>query len=214
MSLPTVRCEYAPGFSPLNLPGGGDWVSLGTRVVSWSSSRGRQDALGVMEGGTATAVLDGSAGDLDPLVSGSLFYGSNGIPGTPFRIIVTNSGTDYTQFTGFMWPDGPSPSSARGSHAMEVTVQAVDYIGWAASHPMPSCEWSSWLAALASVSEVYLRGQANYDSSNDPALVGSYKVFNFGTSAIYGTGTGTPLISAQSSIISLLPHTRLARINC
>jgi len=201
-----VRAEYAPGYSPLNLPPSMAWVSLeisgkpGKRVRSYTTSRGRQDATGAFEAGTATIVLDGTDGQLDPLVSSSLFGSGNSAPGTPIRIIVNYQGVDYTRFTGFMWPDGPAPTSDRKSRDMQVTVTAQDYLGWASDHPMPDCEWSAWVASCKP--DIWLRGQANFDGLLDPAIPGSYTVFNYGYGSQTFGHTGTNDVHAIDSIIS------------
>jgi hypothetical protein len=137
MSWATQRVEYAPGFSPYNLPGSLDWDTLGScRSVDFS--RGRQWTTDKMEPGTGTFVIDDEGGTIfAAVVAGTI------PPTTPVRVVVNYSSVDYVVFTGFM-VDAPQP--AGWEDARTVTVSAVDWLGWANGVTLPPSTWAMEVA--------------------------------------------------------------------
>ena len=154
--LPTVLLSYAPGFSPIALPG--TFVDLSARLRSFTMKRGRQDETAKFEAGSATFILDGSDGLLDPLESSSLFTLALAPPYTPVRLQITWGGVGYTVFYGFM-VDGPRPITDGRSRDRLYEVECTDLMGWAASVDSPQSRWGCLVADTAP--EVWVTGEAS-----------------------------------------------------
>jgi len=154
--LPTVLLSYAPGFSPIALPGA--FVDLSARLRSFTMKRGRQDETAKFEAGSATFILDGSDGLLDPLESSSLFTLALAPPYTPVRLRITWGGVAYTVFYGFM-VDGPRPITDGRSRERLYEVECTDLMGWASSVDLPHTRWG--IAVAESAPDVWVTGEAS-----------------------------------------------------
>jgi len=154
--LPTVLLSYAPGFSPIALPGA--FVDLSARLRSFTMKRGRQDETAKFEAGSATFILDGSDGLLDPLESSSLFTLALAPPYTPVRLRITWGGVAYTVFYGFM-VDGPRPITDGRSRERLYEVECTDLMGWASSVDSPPSRWGCLVADTAP--NVWVTGEAS-----------------------------------------------------
>lgn len=172
--------QFAPTFSPLNLPTSGDWVSLGG-PFAFTIDRGRQDDLDSFEAGTMDVTLDNADESLDQLLSTSDIYDTDALPFTPVRLTATKGAETIVLFTGYTL-DGFAPSGLRGGGTVQVKV--IDWLGWAESVASQDSQWGAWCGYAQPT--VWMRCQAkriysNYD--DNPAGV----IYN--AAAIY-TGAG------------------------
>lgn len=157
---PSAIVQYAPGFSPRSLPGSGDWVTLTiggkTRLLSFTSDRGRDDLTEDFNAGTATFLLDNADGMLDELNPSSLTFGADGQALTPIRFRMLDNATAVTStiWTGYV-SDGWEPSGARA--AATVTVKAMDFMGWAAMQETPKSRWVQFIQSA--IPQVWWRGR-------------------------------------------------------
>lgn len=162
------EAEFAPSFSPLNLPDDGDWVTLGTPSAI-GIRRGKQDDLGEFEAGSLTLTLDNSDESLDHLLSSSDIYDTDALPFTPVRLVARKGVTDdlpdgydvRVLFTGYTL-DGFAPSGLRGAGV--VTVQVIDWMGWAESVQSPESAWGVWVTYCKPT--VWMRGKTKRTFSN------------------------------------------------
>lgn len=155
-----IEAEFAPTFSPLELPEEADWVTLGT-PLALSIRRGRQDDLDEFEAGTMGLVLDNSDENLDHLLSTSDIYDTEALPFTPVRVKATKGIDVRILFTGYTL-DGFTPVGLRGGG--RVTVKAVDWLGWAESVEAPESPWAAWVTYCKPT--VWMRGLTKRTYSN------------------------------------------------
>lgn len=163
--------EFAPAFSPLDLPEEADWASLGT-PFSIAIRRGRQDDLGEFEAGTMTVTLDNADESLDHLLASSDIYDADALPFTPVRLIARKGVTDdlpdgydvRVLFTGYTL-DGFAPSGLRGGGT--VSVQVVDWMGWAETLPSPDSRWAAWVTYAKPTAWARGLTKRTYTNTND-----------------------------------------------
>src|SRR5436190_441219 len=105
MSWPTLAIEIDFAHGPLTALASNTWTDITAYVVSFSTRRGRSDALARIEAGTAQLTLDNSDRRFDPTYSGSPYY-PNVVPMKKIRIRATYSAVTYDLYTGFIasWP--------------------------------------------------------------------------------------------------------------
>lgn len=120
MAMPTVKLEVAFSSDPDSTSP--NYVDISSRLLSFSTSRGRQYELDEIQPGTCTVRLNNGDRALDPAYTYSPFY-PYVVPMRKLRLSATWSGTTYYLFTGFIesWPivwDTPTWGS--------VTVTAID----------------------------------------------------------------------------------------
>jgi hypothetical protein len=148
----TWTVEFAPTFSPLDLPTEGDWVSLGT-PTSFSIDRGRQDDLDEFESGTMTVVFDDADELLEQLDPSSVIGDSDALPFTPMRLRASRGPQTVTVFTGYTL-DGFDPDGLR--RARSVQVQVIDWLGWAETIEAPDSQWAAWVQRVGP--SMWIRG--------------------------------------------------------
>ena len=177
--------EFAPGFSPLALPASGDWVVLGD-LLELHMKRGRQDDSDAFEAGTLSLVLDNSAEDLDQSSSASPLFGTDALPFTPIRVVGVKRGTERrVVFSGFTL-DGFVPDGLRRSQT--VSVQCVDWLGWANSVPSQDSQWGAWAGYAQPTA--WMRGESRRIQSGHTANP-TGRIYN--AAAVY-TGAGFDFI--------------------
>ena len=74
MSYPTLSIQVAFVDAPLTALASNTWTDITSYVISFSTRRGRSDALGRIEAGTASLVLDNSDRRFDPTFAASPYY--------------------------------------------------------------------------------------------------------------------------------------------
>lgn len=111
MAYPTLLVQIAFSDAPLTALAANTWTDVTAYVISLSTRRGRSDALGRIEAGTAQLVLDNSDRRFDPTFASSP-YAPNVRPMKKLRISATYGATTYRLYTGFIsawppdWPGG------------------------------------------------------------------------------------------------------------
>lgn len=111
MSYPTVLVQIAFANNPFVPLASNTWTDITAYVQSFATRRGRNDALGRIEAGTAQLVLDNSDRRFDPTFAASPYY-PNILPMKKIRISATYASTTYRLYTGFIsgwppdWPGG------------------------------------------------------------------------------------------------------------
>ena len=105
MAFPTIQVQIDFVHGPLTALASNTWDDITDYVISFSTRRGRSDALGRMEAGSATLVLDNSDRAFAPLYLSSPFY-PNIKPMKKIRMRATYSAVTYDLFVGFVtgWP--------------------------------------------------------------------------------------------------------------
>jgi hypothetical protein len=152
MAWPTLSIAIDFTNGPLTALASNSWTDITSYVISFSTRRGRADALGRMEAGSATVVLDNSDRSFAPLYAGSAFY-PNIVPMKKIRIRATYSAVVYDLFVGHVtnWPpDWPGGLDAT------TTIQCVDAFTFFASVKLNGayanefCNWSidTWLTNI------------------------------------------------------------------
>lgn len=152
MSWPTLLIQIAFVDPPLTALASNTWTDVTAYVVSFSTRRGRSDALGRIEAGTATLVLDNSDRRFDPTFAASPYY-PNVVPMKKIRISATYASITYRLYTGFIesWPpDWP------GGLDVYTTIACVDAFKYFASKKLNGaysnefCNWSidTWLTTI------------------------------------------------------------------
>ena len=111
MAWPTLIVYISFGDPPLTAGALTTWIDVTEYVISLSTRRGRSDALGRIEAGSATITLDNSDRRFDPTYSASP-YAPNVLPMRKVQIRAVYSATTYYLFTGYIeswppdWPGG------------------------------------------------------------------------------------------------------------
>jgi hypothetical protein len=123
IAWPTVTIEI--GFAtanPLTAHATTTWSDVTGDVTAFTIKRGRQDALGRIEAGTATVTLDNTDRKYDNQYIGSPYY-PNVKPMRKIRIRASYSAVTYYLFTGYIeaWP-----MDYGGGLDAESTIRCVD----------------------------------------------------------------------------------------
>lgn len=152
MSWPTLSISIAFGDSPLTALASNTWTDITAYVISFSTRRGRSDALGRMEAGTAQLTLDNADRRFDPTFASGAYY-PNVVPMKKIRIRATYSAVTYDLYTGHVasWP----PEWPGGLDAT-TTISCVDAFVFFASKKLNGaygneyCNWSidTWLTNI------------------------------------------------------------------
>lgn len=120
--LPTWKLEFSPTTNPAATP---VWVDITSRLISWSSQRGRQYELDTIQAGTATVTLDNTDRALDPTNTSGIYYnaGVGLVPLRRMRLICSFLGGTYSIFAGYVegWPQ-----TWEGTHYATTTVTLTD----------------------------------------------------------------------------------------
>jgi hypothetical protein len=129
MAWPTLTVEIDFVHGPLTALASNTWVDVTSYVHSFSTRRGRSDALNRVEAGTAVVTLDNSDRRFDPTFTGSPYY-PNVVPMRKIRISAVYSGITYRLYTGHIesWP----PNWPGGLDAT-TTISCVDAFKFFAS---------------------------------------------------------------------------------
>lgn len=152
MAWPTLEISIDFAHGPLTALASNTWTDITAYVFSFTTRRGRSDALGRMEAGTATVVLDNSDRRFDPTFTTSPYY-PNVVPMRKIRIRATYAAVTYDLFVGHVssWPpDWP------GGLIGTTTIQCVDAFTFFASvklngaYASEYCNWSidTWLTNI------------------------------------------------------------------
>jgi hypothetical protein len=152
MAWPTLLIQVAFVDPPLTALASNTWVDITAYVKSFATKRGRSDALGRIEAGTAQLILDNSDRRFDPTFAASPYY-PNVVPMKKIRISATYSGVTYRLLTGFIesWPpDWP------GGLDVYTTISCVDAFKYFAlkklngAYANEFCNWSidTWLTTI------------------------------------------------------------------
>lgn len=152
MAWPTILVQVAFVDPPLTAIGSNTWVDVTAYVKSFTTKRGRSDALNRVEAGTATVVLDNSDRRFDPTFAAGAYY-PNVVPMKKIRISATYSAVTYRLFTGFIesWPpDWP------GGLDVYTTISCVDAFKYFAlkklngAYANEFCNWTidTWLTNI------------------------------------------------------------------
>lgn len=179
MSWPALTVEIDFVHGPLTALASNTWVDITAYVIGISSRRGRSDALGRIEAGTAQLVLDNSDRRFDPTFATSPYY-PNVIPMRKIRISAVYSAVTYRLYTGHItaWPpDWPGGLDAT------TTIQCVDAFSFFASKKLNGAytnEFSgdsinTWLTAIGwpAADRLIYAGQSQIQGGtfiNTPAL--------------------------------------------
>jgi len=153
MAYPTLLFQIAFVDPPLTALASNTWVDITSYVISFSTKRGRSDALGRIEAGTASLILDNSDRRFDPTFAAGAYY-PNVVPMKKIRISATYASVTYRLFTGFIesWPpDWPGGLDAT------TTIRCVDAFKYFASKKLNGaygneyCNWSidTWLTNIS-----------------------------------------------------------------
>lgn len=152
MAWPQISIEIDFAHGPLTALASNTWVDITAYVISFSTRRGRSDALGRMEAGTATVVLDNSDRRFDPTFASGAYY-PNVVPMKKIRISAVSSAVTYRLFVGHIssWP----PDWPGGLNAT-TTISIVDAFTFFASVKLNGayanefCNWSidTWLTNI------------------------------------------------------------------
>jgi len=179
VSWPTLLFQIAFVDPPLTALASNTWTDITSYVISFSTRRGRSDALGRIEAGTASLVLDNSDRRFDPTFAAGAYY-PNVVPMKKIRISATYAAVTYRLFTGYIesWPpDWP------GGLDVYTTISCVDAFKYFAlkklngAYANEFCNWSidtwltniSWPAADRSLSSAQSQIQSG-TFVNVPAL--------------------------------------------
>jgi hypothetical protein len=152
MSWPQIVIEVDFAHGPLTALASNTWTDITAYVISLSTRRGRSDALGRMEAGTATLTLDNSDRRFDPTFASGA-YSPNVVPMKKIRVSAVYSAVTYRLFVGHVasWPpDWPGGLDAT------TTIQCVDAFTFFASVKLNGaysnefCNWSidTWLTNI------------------------------------------------------------------
>src|SRR6478672_2394 len=111
MSWPTLSIQIDFANPPLTANASATWTDITAYVIDIQTKRGRSDALGRVEAGTASLTLDNSDRRFDPTYTTGAYY-PNVVPMRKLRISAVYSAVTYYLFTGFItswppdWPGG------------------------------------------------------------------------------------------------------------
>lgn len=111
MAWPTIAVAIAFGDPPLTALASNVWTDITSYVISFSTRRGRSDALGRIEAGQASLVLENADRRFDPTYTSGAYY-PDVVPMAKIRIRATYSAVTYDLYTGFVegwppnWPGG------------------------------------------------------------------------------------------------------------
>lgn len=152
MAWPTLSVQVAFGDAPLTALASNTWTDITAYVHSFSTRRGRNDALGRIEAGTAQVVLDNSDRRFDPTFAASPYY-PDVVPMVKIRISAVHLGITYRLYVGHVesWPpDWPGGLDAT------TTISCVDAFKYFASKKLNGaytnefCNWSidTWLTNI------------------------------------------------------------------
>lgn len=122
MAWPTIAIAIAFGDPPLTALASNVWTDVTPYMIGFSTRRGRSDALGRMEAGTAQITLDNSDRRFDPTFTTGAYY-PDVVPMVKLRIRATYSAVTYDLYVGFVesWPpDWPGGLDAT------TTIRCVD----------------------------------------------------------------------------------------
>jgi hypothetical protein len=122
VAWPTLLVQIAFVDAPLTALASNTWTDITAYVKGFTTRRGRSDALGRVEAGTAQLILDNSDRRFDPTFAAGA-YSPNVVPMKKIRISATYAAVTYRLFTGFIesWPpDWP------GGLDVYTTISCVD----------------------------------------------------------------------------------------
>lgn len=165
MGFPVITVEIDFVHGPLTANASNTWTDVTAYVHSFTTRRGRSDALARIEAGTATLLLDNSDRRFDPTFATGPYYG-NLLPMRKIRISAVWLAVTYRIFTGFIegwppeWPGGLDATTTipcvdafkglnltklNGAYANEYVNQTINTwlntIGWpAADRNLPSAQ--------------------------------------------------------------------------
>jgi len=152
MAWPTLDISIAFGDPPLTPLASNAWTDITSYVISFTTRRGRADALSRMEAGSATLVLDNQDRRFNPAYAVGA-YAPDVVPMVKIRIRATYSAVVYDLFVGHVssWP----PDSS-GGLSVTTTIQCVDAFTFFASVKLNGaysnefCNWSidTWLTNI------------------------------------------------------------------
>jgi hypothetical protein len=153
MAWPTLFVQISFTDPPLTPHATTTWTDVTAYVVSISTRRGRGDALGRIEAGSATIVLDNTDRRFDPTYGASP-YAPNILPMRKISIGATYSASSYNLFLGYIesWPpDWPGGLDAT------TTIRCVDAFKYFAlkklngAYASEFCNWSidTWLTNIS-----------------------------------------------------------------
>ena len=180
MAWPSLTVQISFVDPPLTATASTTWTDVTTYVLSLSTRRGRSDALGRIEAGNATVVLDNSDRRFDPTYASSP-YSPNVLPMRKIRISAVYSATTYYLFSGFVeswppdWPGGlDATTTIRCVDAFKYFAlkklngpYASEYTNWSIDTWLTNIDWPG-----AADRELY-SGQSQIQSgtfTNTPAL--------------------------------------------
>lgn len=148
-TYPAFQVDFAPGVASSDVPAGGDWVDITSKVVELDVRIGRQDEFTQPSAGSATLKLDNSAGLFDPDNTGGTYYGDL-LPLVWFRIqggtTTANTGVFYGQVTIEGWRLEASQFASS-----VVTVDLLDMFEQLANTELPGSVFASVVAGLSPV---------------------------------------------------------------
>lgn len=129
MAWPTITVEIDFAHGPLTALASNTWTDVTAYVIAISTRRGRSDALGRIEAGTAQIVLDNTDRRFDPTFAASPYF-PNIVPMKKIRVSAVYSAVTYRLYTGHItaWPpDWP------GGLNVTTTIACVDAFAFFAS---------------------------------------------------------------------------------
>lgn len=176
MALPVLTSRVAFGYTPdVPVPA---YQDMSSRLLTFSSRRGRNYERGQIDAGTANPKYMNKDRALDPFYTSSPYY-PNVVPMTRIQHYATWLGIDYHLHTGFVqrWPiawDGPtwgttSPAAVdalgalasadlTGTFPQETTgariARVLDAISWPASVPAGAGYWTLGGGALGTTTNL------------------------------------------------------------
>lgn len=179
MAWPSLLVEIAFTDPPLTANASNTWVDITAYVIAISTRRGRSDALGRIEAGTAQLVLDNSDRRFDPTFAASPYY-PNVVPMRKIRVSAVYAATTYRLYTGYVqawppdWPGGLDATTTIGCVDAFVYFASKKLNG-AYSNEFSGDSINTWLTAIGwpAADRLVFAGQSQIQSGtfvNTPAL--------------------------------------------